>query len=69
MRSVDFKILINKLSEYVSLAAEGETVLITDHDTVVAEIVPPRPSRSPMLADAWLGEAVPRGYHPSNLCL
>jgi hypothetical protein len=32
MRSVDLKILKNKLSEYVRLAASGETVLITDGD-------------------------------------
>ena len=62
MRSVGLKILKNKLSEYVRLAAGGETVLITDRDAVVAEIVPPRPGRSPMLADAWLAEAVRRGW-------
>jgi antitoxin (DNA-binding transcriptional repressor) of toxin-antitoxin stability system len=62
MRSVGLKILKNKLSEYVRLAAGGETVLITDRDVVVAEIVPPRPGRSPMLADAWLAEAVRRGW-------
>jgi antitoxin (DNA-binding transcriptional repressor) of toxin-antitoxin stability system len=62
MRSVGLKILKNKLSEYVRLAAGGETVLITDRDAVVAEIVPPRAGRSPMLADAWLAEAVRRGW-------
>ena len=62
MRSVDLKILKNKLSEYVRLAAGGETVLITDGDRVVAEIVPPRPGRSPLLADAWLAEPVREGW-------
>ena len=62
MRAVGLKILKNKLSEYVRLAAGGETVLITDRDAVVAEIGPPRPGRSPMLADAWLAEAVRRGW-------
>ena len=62
MRAVGLKILKNKLSEYVRLAARGETVLITDRDTVVAEIVPPRPGRSPMIADAWLAEAVRNGW-------
>jgi antitoxin (DNA-binding transcriptional repressor) of toxin-antitoxin stability system len=42
MRRVGLKILKNKLSEYVRLAAAGETVVITDRDRVVAEIVPPR---------------------------
>ena len=40
MRAVGLKILKNKLSEYVRLAAGGETVLITDRDRVVAELVP-----------------------------
>jgi hypothetical protein len=34
MRSVGLKILKNKLSEYVRLAAGGETILITDGDRV-----------------------------------
>jgi hypothetical protein len=41
--------------EYVRLAAGGETVLITDRDRVVAEIVPPQPARSPFLTDALAG--------------
>ena len=56
------KLLKNKLSEYVRLAAGGETVLITDRDRVVAEIVPPQPGRSPLLADARLAEAVREGW-------
>ena len=43
MRSVGLKILKNKLSEYIRLASAGETVLVTDRDRVVAEIVPPQP--------------------------
>ena len=62
MRSVGLKVLKNKLSEYVRLAANGETVLVTDRDRVVAELSPPRPSRSPMLADAMLAEAVRKGW-------
>lgn len=54
MRSVGLKILKNKLSEYVRLAASGETILVTQRDRVVAELIPPRPSRSPVLADARL---------------
>ena len=62
MRSVGLKVLKNKLSEYVRLAAGGETVLITERDRVVAEIVPPQPGRSPFLADALLAEAVREGW-------
>jgi antitoxin (DNA-binding transcriptional repressor) of toxin-antitoxin stability system len=43
MRKVGLKILKNKLSEYVRLAAAGETVLVTDRNRVVAEIGPPQP--------------------------
>jgi prevent-host-death family protein len=42
MKSVGLKVLKNKLSEYVRLAAAGETVVITDRNRIVAEIVPPR---------------------------
>jgi len=62
MRSVGLKVLKNKLSEYVRLAAGGETVLVTDRDHVVAEIVPPQAGRSSVLADALLAEAVREGW-------
>ena len=32
MRSIGLKVLKNKLSEYVRLAASGETVLVTDRE-------------------------------------
>jgi antitoxin (DNA-binding transcriptional repressor) of toxin-antitoxin stability system len=62
MRSVGLKVLKNKLSEYVRLAEHGETVLVTDRDRVVAELVPPERTRSPVLADALLSEAVRKGW-------
>src|SRR5207249_3461471 len=37
-------------------------VVVTDRDRVVAELGPPRESRSPLLADARLAEAVRRGW-------
>jgi antitoxin (DNA-binding transcriptional repressor) of toxin-antitoxin stability system len=58
MRSVGLKLLKNKLSEYVRIAASGETVLVTDRDRVVAELGPPRPGRAAFIADARLAEAV-----------
>ena len=42
MRTVGLKTLKNKLSEYVRLAASRETVVITNRNRIVAEIVPPR---------------------------
>jgi antitoxin (DNA-binding transcriptional repressor) of toxin-antitoxin stability system len=62
MRAVGLKMLKNKLSEYVRLAARGETILVTDRDRVVAEIVPPRADRAPLLADAQLADAVRKGW-------
>ena len=61
MRSVGVKVLKNKLSEYVRLAASGESVLVTDRDRIVAELGPPRIERSPILADALLAELVRSG--------
>ena len=62
MRAVGLKTLKSRLSKYVRMVAGGETVLVTDRDRVVAELVPPRPGRSEMLADAMLAEAVRRGW-------
>ena len=62
MRSVGLKMLKNKLSEYVRLAAGGETVLVTDRDRVVAEIGPPSPARSSILSDALLLDAFRQGW-------
>jgi antitoxin (DNA-binding transcriptional repressor) of toxin-antitoxin stability system len=62
MRSVGLKTLKNKLSEYVRMASGGETVLVTDREKVVAELVPPREGRSPLLSDAMLADAVRSGW-------
>jgi antitoxin (DNA-binding transcriptional repressor) of toxin-antitoxin stability system len=62
MRSVGIKVLKNKLSEYVRLAASGETILVTDRDLVVAELVPPRAGRAEQLDDAVLADAVRKGW-------
>src|SRR5262249_60758504 len=62
MRAVGLKVLKNKLSEYIRLVQGGETILVTDRDRVVAEIVPPREGRSPAVADAVLAELVRKGW-------
>ncbi|MEO6028950.1 MAG: type II toxin-antitoxin system Phd/YefM family antitoxin [Candidatus Binatia bacterium] len=62
MRAVGLKTLKNKLSEYVRLAAGGETILVTDRDRVVAELVPPQHGRAEFLDDANLAEAVRKGW-------
>jgi len=61
MRAVGLKVLKNKLSEYVRLVAGGETVLITDRDRVVAELVPPAEGRSQTVNDVALAELVRHG--------
>jgi len=62
MRSVGVKVLKSKLSEYLRLAAAGETVLVTDGDRVVAELGPPRPGRAETVADALPADVVAKGW-------
>ena len=61
VRTVGLKVLKNKLSEYVRIASQGETVLIADRDRVVAELVPPQPGRAESVADAVLASFVREG--------
>ena len=61
MRAVGIKVLKNKLSEYVRLAAAGETVLITDRDRVVAQLGPTPPTQAASVADALLADAIREG--------
>jgi antitoxin (DNA-binding transcriptional repressor) of toxin-antitoxin stability system len=61
MHVVGLKVLKNKLSEYVRLAASGERVLVTDRDRVVAELVPPQEGAPAFSADAALAEALRSG--------
>lgn len=58
MPSVDLKILKAKVEEYVRLAANGEKVLVTDGDRVIAELVPPQAERNSPLSDVFLSQAV-----------
>jgi prevent-host-death family protein len=61
MREVGLKLLKNKLSEYVRLAAGGETIVVTDRGRVVAEIVPPRRERESVIErgvrEGWIRPA------------
>ena len=61
MRSVGLKVLKNKLSEYVRLAAGGETVLVTDRDRVVAQITPPKTVPSWLADDPVMARLVREG--------
>jgi antitoxin (DNA-binding transcriptional repressor) of toxin-antitoxin stability system len=61
MRSVGIKILKNKLSEYVRLASQGETVLVIERDRVVAELTAPAAGRALAIRDSLLADAVRNG--------
>ncbi len=62
MRAVGLKVLKNQLSEYVRLASSGETILVTDRERVVAELVPPAAGRAATPTDAVLVDAIRRGW-------
>jgi prevent-host-death family protein len=69
MKTVGLKVLKNKLSEYVRLAAAGETIAITDRNRIVAEIVPPRrPGHEGFIErgvrEGWLTPATDRSSRP-----
>ena len=60
MRAVGIRELKNKLSSYIRLAEQGERILVTDRDRVVAEIR--RPDDTGLeLADAELAALVRDG--------
>jgi len=61
MKAVGIKMLKNRLSEYVRIAARGEVVLVTDRDQVVAELRAPSIGRTTVLDDALLASAVREG--------
>jgi len=44
------------------MASQGERVLVTNRDRVVAELVPPEAGRSLDVADALLSELLRKGY-------
>lgn len=58
---IGIKALKDRLSEFVRIAASGETVLISDRDRVVAEMGPPSPGRAPEVADAALAAMIREG--------
>jgi prevent-host-death family protein len=72
MRTVGLKVLKNKLSEYVGLAASGERVVVTDRGRAVAKIVPPRPKPDSVIErgarEGWLMPAGNPGGIPPGRC-
>jgi antitoxin (DNA-binding transcriptional repressor) of toxin-antitoxin stability system len=70
MRAGGLKTLKNWLSEYVRLVANGETLLVTDRDRVVAELTPPlaglRYSRAPISNECCIASLRGRRKHPGR---
>jgi prevent-host-death family protein len=68
MRTVGLKTLKNKLSEYVRLAAAGETIVVTDRGRTVAEIGPPRHAPETVIErgirEGWITPATHPGRGP-----
>ena len=62
MRAVALKELEARITEYVHLAEAGETVLVTEEDRVIAELVPPRDRRISPWESPALTEAVQKGW-------
>ena len=62
MKTVGLKVLKNKLSEYVRIAASGETVLVTDRDRVVAEINPPQPANRHAKKESVIERGIREGW-------
>ena len=69
MKAVGLRMLKNKLSEYVrSVAETGETILVTDHERVIAELRRPDTTRSTDISDQVLSAALHQGiFTPSYI--
>jgi len=62
MRAVGIREMKNKLSEYLRIVAEGETVLVTDRGRVVAQLAPPPAHAPPAISeDEALGRLAAAG--------
>jgi antitoxin (DNA-binding transcriptional repressor) of toxin-antitoxin stability system len=61
MRTIALEELETGLAEYVRLAAEGETIRVTERDRVVAELGPPRERREPATEEEILADLARRG--------
>jgi antitoxin (DNA-binding transcriptional repressor) of toxin-antitoxin stability system len=73
MRAIGIRELKNRLSHYVRLVRAGESVLVTDRGTVVAELRPPGPTTQPptpaegLAALVRQGRATPGAPHDPTL--
>lgn len=61
MRAVGIRELKNKLSHFIRLVEAGESILVTDHGTVVAEVRAPGRTTQPPDGPPGLAELVHKG--------
>jgi antitoxin (DNA-binding transcriptional repressor) of toxin-antitoxin stability system len=62
MKTVGLKVLKNKLSEYVRIAASGETVLVTDRGRVVVEMNAPQPAHKDGKKESVIERGIREGW-------
>lgn len=62
MRYVRLDQLTAKVGDYVHLAEAGETIVVTEHDRPVAELVPPRPAGEPPSEEDVISRGVREGW-------
>jgi len=62
MKTVGLKVLKNKLSEYVRIAASGETVQVTDRGRVVVEMNAPLQAQKPGKKESVIERGIREGW-------
>jgi len=62
MKTVGLKILKNKLSEYVRIAASGETVLVTDRGRAVVEMSAAHPAQKQGKSESVFERGIREGW-------
>jgi prevent-host-death family protein len=62
MKTVGLKVLKNKLSEYVRIAASGETVLVTDRGRAVVEMSAAQPAQKQGKSESVFERGIREGW-------
>jgi antitoxin (DNA-binding transcriptional repressor) of toxin-antitoxin stability system len=62
MKTVGLKVLKNKLSEYVRIAAGGETVVVTDRGRAVVEMKAPQPAHEHGKKESIIERGIREGW-------
>jgi len=63
MKTVGIRNLKNSLSQYINLVKAGERILVTEHDRIVAEIIPSTGEQAESdLLEEYLSDQVKCGF-------